>query len=252
MNELSGKKLPSYAEECDGSTVPIYWDRPIVSIEQYEQIYGKIATGMAQLKDSFRVWKKVLLLVDPSQPVWKRNPGAEMCHFADILPGIMEFGVAELIIPAGALVYHDTWMEVTSAIAENTVNTDGITDRIKNVTKNVTDATTNATTNTDSHQLKKPKYALEYDRDSDNNIIDSVPRLFRTNIAYVANIVEGCGISVTHAKSIYGKSQPYSINDIDYIVGQCAVPGSLFDSPAAGLYASGIHFTDSFDHAWAI
>ena len=114
MNTTCGKKLPLTAIGPDGISYQLCWDQPIITIEQYEQLYGKIAPGLFQLKNPFRAWKKILLMVDPSMPTWKRNPGAELCHFADILPNIMEFGVAELIIPAGAFVYYDEWMEVVS------------------------------------------------------------------------------------------------------------------------------------------
>jgi hypothetical protein len=194
----------------DGSVNNLNWTSQVITIEQYERLYGKIPIGMFKLTASFRVWKKILLMIDPSMPTWRKKPGSDTCHFAEILDYIIEFGVAELIIPAGATVYHDSMYE------------DVIPRRAK------------------------------YYYDANSTAIHELPRHFRTNIAQVVKITDGCGIDVKRAKSIYGRAHAYSPDDIDYIVEECVMPGQQMAPPEAGLFASGIHFTDTLENAWNV
>lgn len=73
-------------------------------VAEYESRY-KMFDNIVQLREPLRVWKKIMVLIDPSESYWSKRREAEECRIVVSNSGPYEFAVAELLIPSGALVY---------------------------------------------------------------------------------------------------------------------------------------------------
>ena len=76
-----------------------------------------------QTVDSIRAWKKVILMVDPSMPTWRRDSRADTCRYATLYYSYMEFGVAEILIPSGSLIFLTFAEEKTETYEDGSVRT---------------------------------------------------------------------------------------------------------------------------------
>jgi len=81
-----------------------------MTFSQYEEKYGEIIS-LVQTCYHIRVWKKIFLRTDPFNRTSYIQSGAESCNIVNLDPSdrggsfALDFGIAELIIPAGALIY---------------------------------------------------------------------------------------------------------------------------------------------------
>lgn len=93
-----------------------------LTLSEYESRYH-ICNGLVQIWQPLRVWKKIVLLTDPFSPVSYFRAGTDYCSIASLESFNMDFGVAELIIPAGALVYGSTATSNNMGGVNTTINT---------------------------------------------------------------------------------------------------------------------------------